>query len=164
MYNNLKNMKQLLFVCLGNICRSPAAEEIMRQIIDSDPQLIGRYEVDSAGVGNWHGGQLPDRRMREHGAKRGYDFHSRARQIHSDDFDRYDLVFGMDNNNMDDLRLLARNDVDRKKLRCLADYMTGHPDYKTIPDPYYGQPKDFERALDLIEDACTGLAEQLKKE
>ena len=155
--------KQLLFVCLGNICRSPAAEEIMRQIIASDPELVSRYDVDSAGIGNWHEGQLPDRRMREHGAKRGYDFHSRARQIHSDDFDRFDLVFGMDSGNMDDLHSLARNSNDKAKIRCLADYMTTHPHYQTIPDPYYGGAKDFALALDLIEDACSGLAERLKK-
>lgn len=155
--------QRLLFVCLGNICRSPAAEEIMRQLVAADPLLANRIEVDSAGIGNWHEGQLPDRRMREHGAQRGYIFCSRARQICAEDFSRFDLVFGMDSGNMDDLRSLTRNDADRKKLRSLADYMTHHPQYKTIPDPYYGGPDGFELALDLIEDACASLVEHLKR-
>jgi protein-tyrosine phosphatase len=155
--------KKILFVCLGNICRSPAAEEIMRQIIENDVALMGNYDVDSAGIGSWHEGQLPDRRMREHGKKHGYDFHSIARQVHSSDFDDFDLILGMDEGNMSDLLSLTRNDSDREKLGCLADYMTAHPRYHTIPDPYYGGPSDFELAIELIEDGCRGLAEELKK-
>ncbi len=157
-------MKNLLFVCLGNICRSPAAEEIMRQIIAADPLLRGRWRVDSAGIGAWHVGQLPDSRMRRHGMLRGYDFRSRARQIVRQDFDRFDLVLGMDAGNMDDLSALTRTDADRAKLRSLAAYMTRHPSYTTIPDPYYGGEDDFELALDLIEDACQELARALHEE
>lgn len=156
-----KEKKKLLFVCLGNICRSPAAEEMMRQILEGDARLKNRFEVDSAGIGDWHEGQLPDYRMRQHGQRRGYNFHSRARQIKSEDFDRFDLIFGMDAGNMADLQSVARNDDDRKKLRRLADYMTQHPSYNKIPDPYYGGAEAFELALDLIEDACRGLAEKL---
>lgn len=157
-------MKNLLFVCLGNICRSPAAEEIMRQIIAADSLLRGRWLVDSVGIGAWHVGQLPDSRMRRHGMLRGYDFCSRARQIVRPDFDRFDLVLGMDAGNMDDLSALTRTDADRAKLRSLAAYMTRHPSYTTIPDPYYGGEDDFELALDLIEDACQGLARALHEE
>jgi len=153
---------KLLFICLGNICRSPAAEEVMRQIISDDKELAGRFTTASAAIGPWHVGDLPDLRMRRHGAARGYDFHSRARQFSSDDFDRYDLILGMDEDNIFDIERKARNDSDLKKIRCLADFMTQHPQYHTIPDPYYGGAKDFELALDLIEDACHGLADYLK--
>lgn len=156
--------KYILFVCLGNICRSPAAEGILKQKIYDDPQLRGTIVVDSAGIGAWHVGQLPDHRMREHAAARGYNLNSRARQVCSDDFDRFDIVFGMDKENIADLNRVARNDADRKKIRCLADSLTRHPQYTTVPDPYYGSGKDFDIALDLIEDACDEVVRQLKEE
>lgn len=156
--------KYLLFVCLGNICRSPAAEGIMKQMAYDNPQLRGEIIVDSAGIGAWHTGQLPDHRMREHAARRGYDLNSRARQVKPEDFDRFDIVFGMDEENIADLKRVARNKDDRAKIRCLADYMTQHPEYSTVPDPYYGTGRDFELALDLIEDACREMAERLTKE
>ena len=156
--------KYILFVCLGNICRSPAAEGIMKQIVFNDPELRGNVCIDSAGIGNWHAGQLPDKRMREHAAARGYSLTSRARQIRPDDFDRFDIIFGMDKENIADLMNMARTSDDRKNIRCLADYLTKHPDYSTVPDPYYGSGKDFDIALDLIEDACNEVAKHLKKD
>ena len=120
-------------------------------------------EVDSAGIGNWHAGELPDHRMRKCGARRGYDFNSRARQIRPEDFDRFDLVLGMDEENRFDLMQRARNDDDRRKIGMLVSYVTRHPEARTIPDPYYGGERDFEYALDLIEDACEGLLMELKK-
>lgn len=160
--NTLK--KYLLFVCLGNICRSPAAEGVMKSIVADDPRLDGFVEIDSAGIGAWHTGQLPDSRMRKCGASRGYDFCSRARQVKPQDFDRFDYVFAMDHENVADLNGVARNAADRKKILCLADYLTDHKDYHTVPDPYYGTQKDFEIALDLIEDACKEVARLLAEE
>ena len=119
--------------------------------------------VDSAGIGSWHEGQLPDRRMREHGARRGYDICSRARQIRREDFAKFDYIFGMDHENMADLKRMARTDEERKKVMCTADFMTRHPEYDTVPDPYYGGAEDFELALDLIEDACDGIISWLEK-
>ena len=119
--------------------------------------------VDSAGIGSWHEGQLPDRRMREHGARRGYDICSRARQIRREDFAKFDYIFGMDHENMADLKRMARIDEERKKVMCTADFMTRHPEYDTVPDPYYGGAEDFELALDLIEDACDGMIDWLEK-
>ncbi len=119
--------------------------------------------VDSAGIGSWHEGQLPDRRMREHGARRGYDICSRARQIRREDFAKFDYIFGMDHENMADLKRMARTDEERKKVMCTADFMTRHPGYDTVPDPYYGGAEDFELALDLIEDACDGMIDWLEK-
>lgn len=156
--------KSLLFVCLGNICRSPAAEGVMKKLIAADRQLDGFVEVDSAGIGSWHAGQLPDSRMRACGTRRGYDFSSRARQVKSSDFDRFDYVFAMDHENVADLESLARSGEDRDKILCLADFLTSHPQYHTVPDPYYGSEKDFDIALDLIEDACAEVVRRLKED
>ena len=162
-YNSLNYNKKykILFVCLGNICRSPAAEAIMRKKLEERYWPNSPVKVDSAGIGSWHEGQLPDRRMREHGARRGYDISSRARQIKPADFARFDYIFGMDHENMADLRRIARNDAERAKVLCAADFMTRHPGYDTVPDPYYGGPEGFELALDLIEDACDGIISRM---
>lgn len=154
-------MKSILFVCLGNICRSPAAETIMKAKLDEAFPFSGEFFIDSAGIGSWHEGQLPDRRMREHGARRGYNISSRARQIKPADFARFDYIFGMDHENMADLRRQARTEEERNKILCTADFMTRHPEYDTVPDPYYGGPEDFELALDLIEDACDGIISRM---
>ena len=151
----------ILFVCLGNICRSPAAEAIMKEKLGQLGMAAADVTVDSAGIGSWHEGQLPDRRMRSHGADRGYDISSRARQIRREDFERFDYIFGMDHENMADLRRLARTDEERGKILCAADFMTRHPGYDTVPDPYYGGANGFELALDLIEDACDGIIARL---
>ncbi len=152
---------EILFVCLGNICRSPAAEAIMKKKLEDRWPLCADVQVDSAGIGSWHEGQLPDLRMRSHGARRGYDISSIARQVRPGDFARFDYIFGMDHENMADLRRLARTDAERAKVMCAADFMTRHPQYDTVPDPYYGGDGDFELALDLIEDACDGIIDRL---
>ncbi|MEE1092588.1 MAG: low molecular weight protein-tyrosine-phosphatase [Prevotella sp.] len=145
--------KALLFVCLGNICRSPAAESVMKSMTEGNDNYI----IDSAAIGPWHVGELPDSRMRRLGTRRGYKFESRARQVERADFNHYDYIIAMDNDNIKALNALARNDSDREKIICLASFLTKHPGFSTIPDPYYGGEKDFELALDLIEDACEGL-------
>ena len=102
-------------------------------------------------------GELPDKRMRQHGARRGYDISSRARQVTAADFDRFDYICAMDDNNVRSLLQLARSADDCHKILCAARFMTHHPRYDSIPDPYYGGDTDFELALDLIEDACDGM-------
>lgn len=159
------NVKSILFVCLGNICRSPAAEAVMRKKIENMWPWCKDFTVDSAGIGSWHVGQLPDSRMRRVGQRHGYDVSSLARQVKSEDFSRFDLIFGMDEENMHDLNRLAveakRHSPDGAEphalLYCAADFMTRHPDYHTVPDPYYGTERDFELAIELIEDACDGI-------
>ena len=154
----------ILFVCLGNICRSPAAEAIMKNKLQQHPWLIpDDFVVDSAGIGGWHEGQLPDHRMRSHGRQHGYDISSIARQIKYADFSRFDYIFGMDSENVADLESLAHNADDRKKILCAAAFMTRHPEYSTVPDPYYGNGQAFELALDLIEDACDGIIKWMEE-
>lgn len=154
-------MKQrLLFVCLGNICRSPAAEGIMQQLVD-DRGLSDRFHIESAAIGPWHIGDLPDSRMRRCGNKHGYNFNSRAQQLDSSYFDRFDLIIGMDHENIRAITAKARNEEDRKKIRLMADYLRHHPSQPTIPDPYYGVERDFELVIELLEDACEGLLDSL---
>ena len=146
----------LLFICLGNICRSPAAEGVMKHIVEREGRDAD-FLIDSAGIGGWHVGQLPDHRMRRRGAARGYDFCSRARQFSAADFQRFDMILVMDHENYYDVKRLALNSDNVQKIKMLPDFMTRHPGQPTIPDPYYGDIADFDFALDLIEDACEGL-------
>ena len=155
-------MKSILFVCLGNICRSPAAEGIMRHLVEIHG-MQHDIKVDSAGIGSWHVGDLPDPRMRAHGKKHGYLFTSRARQFVVEDFDRYQLIVAMDQENVMDLKSKSRTPYDKAKIVCMADYLRHHPMHKTVPDPYYGGEQGFELVIDLLEDACQGLLESLMK-
>ncbi|MBQ9646673.1 MAG: low molecular weight phosphotyrosine protein phosphatase [Prevotella sp.] len=155
-------MTKILFICLGNICRSPAADGIMRHMV-SEAGLDNDFVIDSAGIGSWHIGQLPDHRMRRHGERHGYTFNHRARQFSTRDFDSFDLVVVMDTENYHDVSRQARSDDDRKKIICMSDYLTHHPGQHTIPDPYYGTDRDFEYVIELLEDACVGLLQKLTK-
>lgn len=155
-----RNKTTLLFICLGNICRSPAAEGVMRRLVE-DAGVADRFVIDSAGIGDWHVGQLPDRRMRACGARRGYDFSSHARQLCRDDFARFDLLLVMDGDNLRAVRSLAPTAEAGRRVRMLIGYAEEHAGATCIPDPYYGSTADFEHALDLIEDACRGLLAHL---
>ncbi len=160
--NNSNNNKitKILFVCLGNICRSPAAEGIMRQLVE-ERHLAHLFTIDSAGIGNWHQGQLPDHRMRRHGQRHGYLFDHRARQLCRDDFQRFDLLVGMDEENLNAMARLAPDKTSRNKIILMARFLRHHPQYKTVPDPYYGGDSDFETVIALLEDACEGLLDHL---
>lgn len=153
---------KLCFICLGNICRSPAAEGVMKHIVEREGRTAD-FEIDSAGIGGWHVGQLPDHRMRRRGAAHGYSFNSRARQFSASDFQRFDLLLVMDRDNYNDVVSRAHNDEERRKVVMLSDFMTHHPGQYYIPDPYYGDDSDFDFALDLIEDACENLFAYLCK-
>ena len=156
MKENRKMKTRILFVCLGNICRSPAAEGVLKAMVE-DKGLQDDFHIDSAGIGSWHVGDLPDSRMRRHGALRGYDFSSRARQVNSADFSRFDLIIVMDDENYYDIKRFSTHPADMMKVHRINEYFIrfqGRPD---VPDPYYGGDSDFKLALDLLEDACQGI-------
>ena len=157
---NITPKHRLLFICLGNICRSPAAEGVMKAKVHA-AKLDDQFFIDSAGIGDWHVGQLPDSRMRERGARRGYRLDSLARQIRQSDFEDFDLLLVMDCENYRIITSKAPDEESRKKVRMLTDYLQEHKNTNIVPDPYYGDLSDFDYALDLIEDACDGLLEQL---
>lgn len=157
---NVRKKKRILFICLGNICRSPAAHAVMQQLVDK-AGLSESFEIESAAIGSWHIGGLPDERMRKHGKKRGYRIDHRARLFDArHDFPYYDAIYVMDEDNFRVITSKAQSEDERKKVFRLADYLTLHQ-ATTIPDPYYGTVSDFEYALDLIEDACQELLRQL---
>ncbi|MFA8436040.1 MAG: low molecular weight protein-tyrosine-phosphatase [Marinifilaceae bacterium] len=155
--------KKLLFVCLGNICRSPSAEAVMNGLVKENG-LNSDILCDSAGIGGWHVGNRADSRMRRHASKRNYDLTSIARQFDPTiDFDHFDLILGMDDQNISDLKGMARNGKDLDKIVRMTDYCNRF-DYNSVPDPYYGGDEGFELVLDLLEDACQGLLNQLQNE
>ena len=147
---------KVLFVCLGNICRSPAADGIMHAIVESKGESP-LWDIDSAGTGRYHIGDLPDRRMRLHARQRGYELTHRARQVTEADFDRYDLIIGMDGANVADLRRLAPTPEAQAKVHAMAEYFSPRALYDYVPDPYYEGAEGFELVLDLLEDACANL-------
>lgn len=144
----------VLMVCLGNICRSPTAEAVLRHRLH-EAGLANRVSVDSAGTGNWHLGAPPDHRSQRHAALRGYDLSSlRARQVKEDDFHRFDFILAMDENNLADLVRIAP-DKHRAQVRLLAP--------TEVPDPYVGGPDGFEQVLDLVETASSAWVKDLQK-
>ena len=153
---------RVLFVCLGNICRSPAAEGIMAGKIENH-DLQDVIEVDSAGTSGWHEGELPDNRMRAHGEKRGYDFCSRSRKLKQSDLKEFDYIIVMDNSNYSNVKLLAQTPEELNKIHLMTDFSIQYAHHDHIPDPYYGGASGFELVLDLLEDACEGLLQAIKK-
>lgn len=154
----MSNSKSILFICLGNICRSPAAQAVMEQMAGNG----SRIGIDSAGIGPWHVGQLPDRRMRKAGSRRGYNINHVARQFDSaTDFSRFDYIVVMDEDNYRNISRQAHNAEERGKIVRMADYFEKYKGRTSVPDPYYGSEEDFNLALDLIEDGCSGLLKHL---
>ncbi len=150
---------RILFICLGNICRSCTAEEIFRTLVQQ-AQRSAEFEIDSAGMINYHEGELPDERMRQHARRHGYELTHRSRPVTLDDFDHFDLIVAMDHNNMKSLLRLAPNEQATKKVVYMANYLQHHPEAYSIPDPYYGGADGFELVIELLEDACAGLLQQ----
>lgn len=154
-------MKRVLFVCLGNICRSPAAEGVFRHMIAKEGMQDIVF-IDSCGTAAHHEGEQADIRMREHASQRGYDLTSIARGIQRGDLESFDYILTMDNSNYKNVLALTA-DNNKHKVKMMMNYATEHP-HDQIPDPYYGGPDGFELVLDLLEDACRGLIETIKKE
>ena len=155
--DSLKNKEKIraLFVCLGNICRSPAAQGVMQRVVDSEGDT--RWEIDSAGTGGWHVGQLPDKRMRVHASRRGLHLDHICRQVRAGDFDDFDIIVGMDSMNIEDLRELAPNAESMDKIVPMAAFLDPGTVHDHIPDPYYSGAEGFELVLDLLENACHNL-------
>ncbi|MDL2320628.1 low molecular weight phosphotyrosine protein phosphatase [Alistipes sp. OttesenSCG-928-B03] len=154
--------KRVLFVCLGNICRSPAAEGIMRKMV-ADRGLADDFEVDSAGTYAGHAGELPNLRMRQPAARRGYQLTHHARHFTIHDFDRFDIILVMDDSNYDDVCCQARDLESRAKVHRMAEFITSQ-EVDHVPDPYYGGHEGFEHVLDLLEDGCINLIDRLSAE
>ena len=153
------NMK-ILFVCLGNICRSAAAEAVMKKLVQAQ-DMTSNFEIDSAGLINYHEGEPADPRMRAHAARRGYIVDSISRPIRTSDFFDFDLIIGMDDRNIDELKQRAPDLVTEAKIHRMTEY-SRNPLYDHVPDPYYSGADGFELVLDLLEDACAGLLESLQ--
>jgi protein-tyrosine phosphatase len=153
---------RILFVCLGNICRSPMAEGVFRRVAEEEG-LIDRFEIDSAGLGDWHIGQAPDHRAQKAARSRGVDISDQsARQVVDEDFDRFDLLLVMDRSNYAELKARAPHEA-RAKIRPFLDFAP-HVGTKDVPDPFFGGAEGFDRALDLIEAAARGLLASLAGE
>lgn len=151
----------ILFVCLGNICRSPAGQGVMERIVD-ERGLNDRIFIDSAGISSYHSGDLPDQRMRVHATRRGLNLTHRSRQVCSDDFERFDLILAMDDSNYDHLRRLANSPEEMDKVKRIASFFRQYRHWDCIPDPYYGGSEGFENVLDLLDDACQNIADQIE--
>jgi protein-tyrosine phosphatase len=152
--------KKILFVCMGNICRSPSAEAVFTGMakIRGVEKL---FEVDSAGTLAYHVGESADKRMQSHANKRGYKLTSISRKFNPfKDFDSFDLIIGMDDENIQILKSKARNEADLQKILKMTDFRKEW-NYDEIPDPYYGGEEGFELVLDLLEDSCEGLLDKL---
>jgi protein-tyrosine phosphatase len=150
---------RLLFVCLGNICRSPMAEGVFRRVAE-EQGVLDRFEIDSAGLGNWHAGQAPDARAQQAAGNRGIDISGQsARQLTGADYARFDLLLAMDSANYEELTQLAPKEA-RHKIRQFLDFapQTGTRD---VPDPFFGGSEGFDHALDLIEAGARGLLADL---
>jgi protein-tyrosine phosphatase len=167
---------RVLFVCLGNICRSPTAEGVMRALV-REAGLQARVELDSAGTGGWHVGSPPDSRAAAAAGARGIELGGRARSVTSADFERFDLVVAMDRSNASELRRLARDEEQRAKVRLLREFdpasaregararerASGARADLDVPDPYYGAAGGFEEVLDLVQAACAGLLARIEE-
>ncbi len=152
--------KKILFVCLGNICRSPAAEAIFLTLTKKKNIDV---EVDSAGTSAWHSGERADARMRKHAAERGYQITGISRGFDAaSDFDRFDMIIAMDDNNYYDLKEMARTTEDESKIYRMGDYLV-NTGFDHVPDPYYGGADGFDLVIDLLEKGSRALIKQLNQ-
>lgn len=152
--------KKLLFVCLGNICRSPSAENIMNYLV----QQKGKSEQiisDSAGTANYHTGASPDRRMNTAAQKRGITLLGNARQLTKQDFENFDLILAMDLSNYQNILSLDSEQKNSHKVKMMCDFCSFHSD-REVPDPYFGGESGFDYVIDLLFDACSGLLQSLE--
>ncbi len=159
----MSDITRICFVCLGNIVRSPLGENLFRHKAEQ-AGVIHRYKIDSAGTGNYHVGEKPDRRMRQVAAQHGLKYSGHARQFQPEDFDRFHLIIAMDLNNQSELLKHAATFDMQRKVRLLREFdpLGGNTD--EVPDPYYGGIDGFEEVYGIVERSCQGLLETLESE
>ena len=145
-------MRRILFICMGNICRSPCAEAVMQKIVEKNG-MGKEIFCDSAGTIDYHKGQPADARMREHAIMRGYDLTSISRPFEKDDFEKFDFIITMDEDNFNQINFLDKEKKYTSKIRRMVDYCNSY-EVKEIPDPYYGGIQGFENVLNLLEESC----------
>ncbi|NJK89212.1 MAG: low molecular weight phosphotyrosine protein phosphatase [Myxococcales bacterium] len=150
----------VLFVCLGNICRSPTAEGVFRELV-REARLEAGFRIDSAGTGGWHAGELPDPRMREAARRRGYVLESQARQVRVDDFHSFDWILAMDRTNLAELERRRPSDG-KAELRLFRDF-DPEPGDREVPDPYYGGDEGFEEVMDIVERTSRAFLASLRR-
>ena len=152
-----KILTKILFICMGNICRSPCAEAIMQSLVKQQG-MEKEIDCDSAGTIDYHRGNPADSRMQKHASLRGYDLNSISRPFENDDFELFDLIITMDEDNYQQIKWLDQNNNYSDKIRRMTDFCKAVR-VQEVPDPYYGGDQGFENVLDLLEDSCKGLLE-----
>jgi protein-tyrosine phosphatase len=157
----VSEVTRICFVCLGNIVRSPLAENLFLHLAE-EQGIAQKYEVDSAGTSAWHVGESPDGRMRRVAAQHGLHYDGRARQFKRSDFERFDLIVAMDRENLEDLIALAPRSGDREKIRLLREFDPQGGQLAAVPDPYYGGIDGFIETFRVIERSCQGLLNALE--
>jgi protein-tyrosine phosphatase len=156
-------VKKVLFVCLGNICRSPAAEGVFQFLVNKS-KLQDFFQVDSAGTSGHHIGEAPDPRMVHAASKRGYQLNSRGRMFQpKSDFSKFDVIVAMDNSNLTQILKGAQTETDHSKVSLMTEWCKVHVESE-VPDPYYGKEHDFEHVLNILEDACGELLNHLRQQ
>ena len=153
---------RVLFVCAGNICRSPLAEGVFQNLVRARG-LGAHYEVDSAGTGGWHAGEAPDGRSIAVARRNGVELTSRARQVHPPDLSDFDWVIAMDGENLSDLRALARAHGGGARIHLLREF-DPEPGDRQVPDPYYGGPEGFDHVFTMVHRSCSALLDHLEEE
>ena len=157
----INNKTHILFVCLGNICRSPAANGVMEQMV-AQQSLQDKFLIDSAGTYGGHAGELPDPRMRVAASRRGYNLTHRSRKFREQDYHDFDMIVVMDDSNYENVARLAPERKYLDKIYRFVEFSKNHPDWSYVPDPYYEGHEGFELVLDILEDGCTELINRLK--
>ena len=152
---------RILFVCLGNICRSPAANGVMEQMV-AQQGLQDKFLIDSAGTYGGHAGELPDPRMRVAASRRGYNLTHRSRKFREQDYHDFDMIVVMDDSNYENVARLAPERKYLDKVYRFVEFSKNHPDWSYVPDPYYEGHEGFELVLDILEDGCAELINRLK--
>lgn len=153
----------VLFVCLGNICRSPLAEGVFRHLLDEE-RLADDFRVDSAGTGGWHVGESPDHRAMRSAATRGVTLSGHARQVQPEDFQRFDYMIAMDQSNLSHLQRYQEGVGGDAALYLLREFDPEGGPGAEVPDPYYGGPNGFEEVYEMVERSCRGLLDHILKE